>query len=143
MFPHVSFQFLAHYNFYLKNYETKTSQNRLRFTFAQCCPCNLSPTHHSSPAHLHFTKEDVKYISPAVFVMYVPRLQGQHINQMPSFRSVNPEKKHKKLDSRKEPQRKQVDSVERQQSNSKIYHLFSADTFSQCLRPMTSDKDDY
>lgn len=35
--------------------------------------------------HTSVTSEDVKHITPAVFVIYAIHLQGQHINQTSSF----------------------------------------------------------
>lgn len=38
-----------------------------------------------SLVHNSITSENVKHITPAVFVIYAPHLQGQHINQTSSF----------------------------------------------------------
>lgn len=58
------------------------------------------------------------YLSCSVFVIYVPFLWGQHINQMPGFKSVNPEKKNKLFYSPR--------SWKENRSPSKIYNYYSA-----------------
>lgn len=117
----------------------KTAQNLQNLQYVVSA---LPVTH--PPMHLCFTKEDVKYISPAVVVIYVPCLWWQHINQMASFRSANPEKEHKNPNSQRyQKENSQFCWKATVKKNSKLCNLLSAiHTFNQCSRLVTSDKDD-